>query len=166
MYVKEKEIFVTYISKINSNYEKQTILLIMRNEEREGWNYLAVKKLSVLLRGTTSKHDGDFYCLNCLHSFRTENKLKANEKVCENKDFCGIVMASEKNNIVKFNKYMMSDKMQYIIYADIEPLIKNIDGCANNSENSLTTKISEHIPCGYSMSTICAFCAFIKMCSV
>ena len=40
------------------------------------WHYLAVKKLSALFKGITSKHDGDFYCLNYLHSFRTENKLK------------------------------------------------------------------------------------------
>ena len=32
--------------------------------------------LLTLLRGITSKHDCDFYCLNYLHSFRTENKLK------------------------------------------------------------------------------------------
>ena len=32
-----------------------------------------------------------------------------------------------------------------------------LDGCANNPENSSTTKIGEHIPCGYSMSTIWAF---------
>ena len=32
----------------------------------EGWYYLAVKKLSVLIKGITSKHKGDFYCLNCL----------------------------------------------------------------------------------------------------
>ena len=38
------------------------------------------KKLSALLRGITSKHDGDFYCLNCFHSFRTENKLKMHKK--------------------------------------------------------------------------------------
>ena len=44
--------------------------------------------------------------------------------------------------------------MPYIIYADIESLIKNIDGCTNNLENSSTTKIGEHIPCGYPMSTI------------
>ena len=36
------------------------------------WHYLAVKKLSALPRGITSKHDGDLYCINCLHSFRTE----------------------------------------------------------------------------------------------
>ena len=64
--------------------EKQIILLMIRNEEKEGWNYLAVKKLSRVLRGITSKHYGDFYCLNCLHSFRTENKLKSHEKICKN----------------------------------------------------------------------------------
>ena len=51
------------------------------NEEKEGWNYLAVKKLSELLRGIASKHLDDFYRLNCLHSFRTENKLKSQKKV-------------------------------------------------------------------------------------
>ena len=51
------------------------------NGEKEGWHYLAVRKLSALLRGITSKHDGDFYCLNCLHSFRAENKLKSHQKV-------------------------------------------------------------------------------------
>ena len=44
--------------------------------------------------------------------------------------------------------------MPYIIYADSESLTKKIDGCANNPENSSTTKIGEHIPCGYSMSII------------
>ena len=34
-------------------------------------HYLAVKKLSALLRRITSNHVGDFYCLNCRHSFRT-----------------------------------------------------------------------------------------------
>ena len=36
------------------------------NEEKEGWYYLAVKKLSTLLRGIKLKHYGDFYCLNWL----------------------------------------------------------------------------------------------------
>ena len=34
------------------------------------------KKNSALLRGITSKHHGDFYCLNCLHAFTTETKLE------------------------------------------------------------------------------------------
>ena len=53
----------------------------------EGLNYLAVKKLSVLLIGIASKHKGDFCCLNCLHSFRTMKKLESHKKVFKNKIF-------------------------------------------------------------------------------
>ena len=34
-------------------------------------------------------------------------------------------MSSEKDNILEFNQYIRSDKMPYIVYADIESLIKN-----------------------------------------
>ena len=77
--------------------------------------------------------------MNCLHSFRKQNKLKSYDKVCKYKYFCGIAMPSEKDNILEFNQYMKWDKMPYIIYNDIESVIKKIDGCANNSENSSTT---------------------------
>ena len=124
------------------------------NEEKERrWHYLAVKILSTLLRRIISIHHSDFYRLNCLHSFKTENKLNSHEKVCK-RDFCEIVMPAEKDNILEFNQYMKLDKMPYIFYADIESLIKKVDRCADNPENSSTTKISENIPCGYSMSTI------------
>ena len=105
------------------------------NVEKEGWHYLTVKKLSALLGGISSKHDGDFYCLNYLHSFRTENKLNSHEKVCKNKNFCGLTMSFQKDNILQFNQYIKSDKIPCIIYADLESLIKRIDGCANNPEN-------------------------------
>ena len=49
--------------------EKPIILLMILNKEKEGWHYLGLKKLPTLLRGITSKHHGNFYCLNCLHSF-------------------------------------------------------------------------------------------------
>ena len=81
------------------------------------------------LKGITSKHHCCFYCLQCLHSFRTENKLRCHEKVCKSKDFCGIVMPSEKDNILEFNPYMKSDKMPYVIYVDTKSLIGKIDGC-------------------------------------
>ena len=36
--------------------------------------------------------------------------------------------------------------MLYIIYADLESLIKKIDECASNPERSSTTRIGKHIP--------------------
>ena len=79
--------------------------------------------------------------MNRLHSFRTENRFDSHEKVCENKDFCEILMPSEKDSILVFNQNMKSDKIPYIIYADIESLIKKIDGFTNNPGNPSTTKI-------------------------
>ena len=146
LYIKEKEIFPADISKINLNCEKQITLLMIPNREKEGCHYISVKKLSTLLQGIKSKHHSDFYCLNCLHSFRTGNKLNSHEKVCKNEDICGIVTPSEKD-ILEFNQYMKSDKMPHIIYADIESLIKIIDGCSKNPEISSTAKIDEHISC-------------------
>ena len=66
-------------------------------------------------------------------------------------------MPSEKDNMFELNEYMKSDKIPYIIYADIESLIKKVDGCANNLENSSTIKIVEHIPYIYLRLTIWAF---------
>ena len=48
-YTKEKEILPVFISKHNPTHEKQIIFLKIPNEEKEGWHYLAVKKLFALL---------------------------------------------------------------------------------------------------------------------
>ena len=47
------------------------------------------KKLSALLGGKISKHQVDFYFLNCLHSFSAKTKLKSHEKLPKSKGFCG-----------------------------------------------------------------------------
>ena len=60
------------------------------------------KKMSALLRGITSKHDGDFYCLNCFHSFRTQNKLEKHKNICENHVYCYVEMPEKDNKILKY----------------------------------------------------------------
>ena len=45
-------------------------------------------------------HPADFFCLNGLHYFVRKNKLKSHEKLSKNQAFYGIVMPSEKENIV------------------------------------------------------------------
>ena len=94
MYTKEKKILPVFVSKINSNFKKQIIILIISNQEKKEWHYLAVKKVSTLLRGITSKYHSDFYFLICLHSFRSENNIKFHEKICKNKEFCGYSMST------------------------------------------------------------------------
>ena len=44
------------------------------------WHCLAVKRLSALFKGITSKHDGDFYCLNCFILIEQRISLKSMKK--------------------------------------------------------------------------------------
>ena len=50
-----------------------------------------VKSLSALLRGITSNHDGDFYCLKKVQ----KKKLKKHERVCNDHDYCYVEMPNE-----------------------------------------------------------------------
>ena len=71
-------------------------------------------------------------------------------------------MPSEGTKILEFNQYQKYDKAPFIIYADLECGIEKIDGCKNNPENSSTRKTSEHIPSGFSMSTISLFRSIVN----
>ena len=162
-YAKNEKIYPAYVSKNNSNHEKQVILLMISNAEKrkatsDEWrHYAAVRKLSALLRGLTSKNKDDFCRLSCLHSFRTKNKLESHKRVHEHKDFCNVIRHSEDTKVLEFNQYQKCDKALFIIYADLECIIEKTDGYKDNTENSSTTKVNEHIPSDFSMSRISLF---------
>ena len=106
------------------------------------WHYLTVKRLSALFREIISKHEENFYCLNCLHLCRTENKLKKHYEICKNHDYCYVEMPKEDNRILKYNhgeKYM---EVSFIIYADLESLLEKMRTYYNNPEKLSTTKIN------------------------
>ena len=88
--------------------------------DSEKGHYLTVKSLPALLKGITSNYKEDFYCLNCFHSFRTNNRLKKHIKVCENHDYCYVEMPKENNKILKYNHGEKSMRAPFVIYADLE----------------------------------------------
>ena len=117
-----EEVRHAYKSKHNLKRENQVILSIITDGKK--WHYLAVKKLSALLRGITSNHEGDFYCFNCLHLYRTENKLKKHCNVCKNHDYCYLEMPQDDNKILKYNHGEKSIEVPFIIHADLESLLE------------------------------------------
>ena len=114
------------------------------------------KKLSSLLKRITSKHYDDFYCLNCLHSFRTKTKLNRLKNI-SNKEFCNMIMRSEDTKILQFNQNQVSDKATINIYTDFKCIIEKIDGSKNNPENPSATKVNKHIASCFSTSSISSF---------
>ena len=116
-----------YKSECNRKRKNQVVLLMITDGEK--WHYIALKSeptddgfnrptksLPKLFRGITSNHDGDFYCLNCLHSFRTDNALKRHEMLCGNNDYCRVEMPTQFNKTLKYNYGEKSLKTPFVIY--------------------------------------------------
>ena len=127
----------------------------------ENWHYLVVKNLSGLLRGITSNHEEDFYCLNCFCAYSTKNKLEAHKKIWENYDYCHVEMPTKEaiqlnNNKIKYNQGEKSIKLPIVVYADLECLLEKISTCQNNPNELSTTEINKHTPSGYSLFTHCS----------
>ena len=83
--------------------------------ERDG--FILQEKKSTLLRRITSKHHRNFYCLICLHSFATKNKLESDKNLFKNKDFCNVIMPSEKLKEIFFNtcKFSKNGRNKFIL---------------------------------------------------
>ena len=123
----------------------------------EKWHYLVVKNLSGFLRGITSNHNADLYCLNCFVHILLKINLKNIKKICENHDYCHAEMPIKGNNTIKYNHGEKSMKIPFTIYADLECLLEKMDTCENDPNKSSTTKINKHAPSGYSIFTNCSF---------
>ena len=151
-----EEIIQAYISKCNSDRERKQVILLMITDDKK-WHYLAVKSLSALLRRITSNNNGNSYCRNCLHPFRTKNKHQKHIKVRENHDYCYVEMSKNDNKNLKYNRGEKSMKVPFIIYADLESLLEKMSTCHNNPKKSSTTKINKHAASGYSLFTHYSF---------
>ena len=119
------------------------------------WHYLAIKNISRLL---TSKHNGDFYCLNFLHSYRTKSELKKHEKICKNHDFCYPKMPDDDDdNILESKPGKKSLKHAFVIFADLECLLLQMNTFNNNPNKSYTIAKELHKTSGYSLLKSCSF---------
>ena len=70
-----KKLRLAYKSKYNHKRNNQVNLLMITDDDEhsnrvKNWHYLAVKSISALFRGIMSNNNGDYYCLNCFHSYR------------------------------------------------------------------------------------------------
>ena len=128
----------------------------MITDDNNRWHYLAVKNLPALLRGTKSNHHGDFYCLISFHSYRTPNKLRKSEKVCNNHDYCRIDMSKEHEKI-KYSPREKSLKVLFIVYADLECLLKKCNLVKITPKVLTQIKKVKHKPSGYAWYSICSF---------
>ena len=133
--------------------EHDIVLMLICNEERK--HYCLVNDLSRLLGAQTSRHlTKRLFCLRCFNSFNCENSLKNHKEYCSTSE-CIKINIPEKDPLLKFKNYCNSEKVPFIIYADMESLLNPIQSCKPNPQSSYTKKYQKHQPISYSYYIKC-----------
>ena len=131
-----------------TNRKKWHYIALRSERTNDGFNR-PIRSLFRLFRGITSNHDGHCYCMNCLHSFRTDNALKKHERLCDNNDYCSAEMPEQFSKTLKYSYDEKSLKTPFVIYADLECLLTKQQSRQNNPNESYTGRKAIHEPCGY-----------------
>ena len=142
------KVYPLYVSDHIYNRKHNIILLLI---ERDGIkHYCLVKNPSRLLSKQISAHrEGTHICFRCLNPFWSHKSLEKHWEYCKNHEAVKINMP-EKGTILKFKHHERSEKLPFIIYADTEALIKEMQNCDPNPQNSYTKKYQKHEPISFS----------------
>ena len=142
------KVYPLHISEYIYNRKHSIILLLI---ERDGVkHYCLVKNSSRLLSKQVSAHKGGTHiCFRCLNPFWSHESLEKHWEYCKNHEAVKINMP-EKGTILKFKHHERSEKLPFIIYADTEALIKEMQNCDPNPLYSYTKKYQKHEPISFS----------------
>ena len=151
-YNKDEKIYPLKISKDIERKHQITLLLI---KDGENSHYCLVKNLSALLISQlNNKHKSSrSFCLNCFNGFNTIDALIKHTEYCNHNDCVKINMPPE-GSYLYFKDFAKSEKAPFTIYADFESIIKPLQSCKPNPNQSYTNKYQLHKPI--------SFCYYIK----
>ena len=151
-YNKDEKIYPLKISKDIERKHQITLLLI---KDGKNSHYCLVKNLSALLVSQlNNKHKGSrSFCLNCFNGFNTIDALIKHTEYCNHNDCVKINMPPE-GSYLYFKDFAKSEKAPFTIYADFESIIKPLQSCEPNPNQSYTNKYQLHKPI--------SFCYYIK----
>ena len=145
---KEGEFYILRKFKFDNQRRVVDLLLLEDGKKR---HYVAIKNLSRLLRSSTSSHKDKYYfCQNCLQGFHSEEAKTKYLNYCLDNEAVRIEMPTE-NPIVKFHSGQYQFEVPFVMYADFEAILQNVEEEETNldSQNPYTRKINHHIPSGF-----------------
>ena len=103
-----------------------------------------------MLRSSNSEYEHkQHFCLNCLQGFLTEISRDKQFEYCKDKETARIEMPKE-GSLVKFQNGQNQFKVPFIMYADFEAILEQIEALEPNPEESYTI---HHIPSGFCVNS-------------
>lgn len=155
---KKKRICPLFLPMNTTNEKREYIHLLLLSQDSEAaWvpfgeassntHYCWIKNLSGLVGSQlTENRYKKIFCNRCLNYFTSIDRLKKHELICINLNKCAIEMPTEDdgNNFVKFENYERGMKVPYVMYLDMEAILKKPQKEVFNP-NCSTTAHQEHV---------------------
>ena len=114
----------------------QEINLLMVSED--GINhYTVIKSLSRFLKSSNTKHKcKQHFCMNCLQGFTQESSRDQHQVYCEDNESVGVEMPKQ-GSTVEFKNGQNQFRVPFIMYADFESILEQIDPVEPGSPSHL-----------------------------
>ena len=137
----------------NQPYDVKRINTLLLEQDEKS-HYVLIKNLSRLLNSTNDKQM--FYCERCLIGFTRDDLLQSHLVECRgiNEQAVRIQMPTENNKSIKFVNHKKQLKAPWVIYADLESIIKKIEGPLLSTDKSFTHKSSIQEACGFCLRVV------------
>lgn len=132
---------------ISDNQLETHVNLLLYKNELSNAHYCLITDFHLLLT-TMTKCDSPhryYFCSYCLHGFVREELLVNHIPYCKSHGLQKVLMPPENKNIMKFHEHDKSLMMPYVIYADFECLVAEIDDKG---------KTHKHEPCSYAYRVV------------
>ena len=136
-YNEKDKVFPLRMSEHSNRFYKIKLLLV---EKGGVSHYCLIENFSRLVSSQVSKHkEKSFLCERCLNPFPNEQKEYCSNNECVKTDML------ENGSMLFFNNHYKSEKVPFMIYADIEP----------SPQGSYTKKYQKHEPISFSYYIKC-----------
>lgn len=152
----------------NSKRRIHVNLLLISDETNENYHYCWIKDMSRLISSQINKEGHKkFFCDGCLMYFTSENKLNSHQQRDCNHIKTKIPTTDLKENkfgksvpenILQFQNFEKQIKVPFVVYADFECYLKEIDHeIPNNMSSSFTVNTCKHVPYAFSYFIKCSY---------
>ena len=140
------------VHRISKKGDETPRINLMLTNQGENTHYSYVKRLTALLYDQNRHNESKHFCERCLHGYKRKDLLERHkpESKGQLKSPTRTEMPKEEQNKMTFTNYHKQMKVPYVVYADFECVLRQINTCEPDNKQSFTVKTEKHEPCGFS----------------
>lgn len=132
-------------------------LLLINDPEKPEKKHVYIKDFNRLLYSQSAHKEKKHFCMHCLHSFSTKERLDNHIKYCFSINGTQAMKMPEEGGQVYFKNHHKQLPVPSVIYADFEAINEKIYSCIPSNDKSYTQTYQKHEACGFGHKVVCHY---------